>query len=371
MTGLAKDSVTGMEHFYALILAGGGGTRLWPLSREATPKQMLTLFGDQSMFRAGVTRLLPLFEQSQIYVATAEQYEQALKAESPEIPDDNFIIEPYARNNAAAVGLALSIIQKRDPDAVIALLTADHYIGLPDRFRAVLTAAYEIARDEQIVTLGITPTFPATGYGYIQQGDALGEANGFSYLRATRFTEKPNLVEATQFLASGRYSWNSGMFIMSARQAMAEFERQQPEMHGLFQQLHPTIGTSAFGETLHAIWDQMPKLSIDYAIMEDAKRMVVIPVDIGWNDVGSWATLFDLLDQDRLGNCGKKPTEERIVLDTKRSLFYTDKFAVAIGVEDLIVVEHEDVLMICHRDRAQDVREIVKYLREHDMKELL
>jgi mannose-1-phosphate guanylyltransferase len=355
-----------MTNFYALVLAGGGGTRLWPMSRREKPKQMQPLIGERTMFKTSIKRLAPLFLPEQVFVSTARNYVEDLQTEVPDIPAQNYIVEPSARNNAAAVGLAMTVIHARDPDAVIAMLTSDHHIGRVDKFRQVLHTAGEIAREGKIVTLGIAPDHPSTGFGYIQQGQHLGEKNGFEYYRAERFTEKPDVVRATQFIASGKYSWNSGMFIWTAERALSEFQQQQPAMYDLFQQLRPAIDTDDYSDVLNRIWDDMPRLSIDYAVMEDASDMVVIPVEIGWNDVGTWSSLYDVLPQDKFGNCGKDDAfDNRVVLDTRDTMIYTDKLAVAIGVDNIIVVETDDVIMVCHKDRAQDVREIVKYLREN------
>lgn len=360
-----------MQNYYALILAGGGGTRLWPMSRQERPKQMLPLIGKKSMFQTSVERLAPLFSPEHIFVSTGQKYVEDLQAEVPDIPAENFIVEPSRRNNAAAVGLAIAVIQKRDPNAVIALLTADHHIAKVDVFRDLLGAAHGIAEQGKIVTLGISPTFPSTGFGYIQQGQKLGTNQGFDYCEALRFTEKPDLVRATQFVGSGKYSWNSGMFIWRADTAMSEFEQQQPEMYSLLKKLQATEDEASFKSTLENVWEDMPRVSIDYAIMEDAQNMVVIPVDIGWSDVGTWASMYDVLEQDRFGNCGKNGSEKRIVLDTKNSLLFSDKLTVAIGVDNIVVVETEDALMICHKDRVQNVKEIVDYLRENNMEDYL
>ncbi len=360
-----------MQNYVALILAGGGGTRLWPMSRKDTPKQMLPLVANHSMFKVSVDRLAPLFTPDRIFVSTAETYVEDLLEECPEIPVENFIAEPSARNNAAAVGLAITVIQKRFPDAVVAMLTADHHIGKTEHFRDVLETAGQIADTGKIVTLGISPAFPSTGFGYIQQGETLGEVNGFTYASATRFTEKPDMVRATQFVASGKYSWNSGMFIWQAKIALAEFERQQTEMYQLLKQLQPSVDTLDFQSTLESIWGKMPKISIDYAIMENAQNMVVIPVDIAWSDVGTWSSLYDILDRDRFGNCGKNGSEKRIILDTKETLLFSDKLTVAIGVDNIIVVETDDVLLVCHKDRTQDVKQIVRYLNENNLEDYL
>lgn len=353
-----------MDHYYAMILAGGGGTRLWPMSRSDMPKQLLPLIEDSSMFAVSVNRLQELFPPERIYIVTGRKYVDAMRTDVPQIPEENFIIEPYGRDNAAAAGLGISIISKRDPQATIAILTADHHISKKDNFRNVLQAAYEIAQDDRIVTLGISPSYPSTGFGYIRQGDDLCEVGGFTCYEAIEFTEKPDLVKATAFLASGKYSWNSGMFIWKASKALDEFQRQQPEMFNLLADLTSAIDTDEFPDKLESIWDSMPKISIDFAIMEHARSMAVIPVDIGWSDVGSWASLFEVLSLDNFGNAFKGQAPDRIVVDTNNTLVISDRLTVTIGVNDIVVVDTGDVLMICHKDRTQEVRDIVKHLKE-------
>ncbi|MBZ0278290.1 MAG: mannose-1-phosphate guanylyltransferase, partial [Anaerolineae bacterium] len=209
-----------MEHYYALIMAGGGGTRLWPMSRQDTPKQLLPLVDDVSMFRTTVDRLLPLFPPERIYIVTGRRYVEAMHQDVPEIPMANFITEPYGRNSGPAAGLGIAVIQQRDPEAVVAIMTSDHHIAKQDTFREVLKAAHELANDGYIATLGISPSFPSTGFGYIRQGEQLTRLNGFDCYHSRGFTEKPDPVTATAFIASGEYSWNSGMFIWRAKQAM-------------------------------------------------------------------------------------------------------------------------------------------------------
>ncbi|MCA9912678.1 MAG: mannose-1-phosphate guanylyltransferase [Anaerolineae bacterium] len=360
-----------MYNFYALILAGGGGKRLWPMSRENSPKQMLPLVGNRTMFKMSVERLHPLFAQERIYVSTGRNYEEDLKADASELSGKNFIVEPSARDNAAAVGLAMAVIHQRDPNAVVAMLTADHYIADVEKFRSVLQTGYQLAQEGKIVTLGITPTHPATGFGYIQQGETIATIDNFEVHKAIRFTEKPDDVTATQFVASGKYSWNSGMFIWKAETAMRELERQQPEMFALLQKLKPSVDTPEFEATLESIWEEMPRISIDYAVMENAQNMVVIPVEMGWNDVGTWSSLYDVLDHDAEKNAGNQEPERRITLDATGSMFYSDKLIVAIGVDDLVVVETEDTILICDRKRSQDVKKIVTYLKENGLKDYL
>lgn len=353
-----------MDHYYALIMAGGGGTRLWPMSRGKTPKQMLPLVEEQSMFSVSVNRLAPLFTPEQIYVVAGESHVDALRRQAPEIPAQNFIAEPSARDSGPAAALGISVIQQRDPQATVVLLTADHHIADKDGFRRVLATAHDVAQQNTIVTLGISASLPSTGFGYIQRGTQLSEVNGFRCYKAVRFTEKPDFETAMAFIASGDYSWNSGMFAMRADTAMAEFQRQQPEIYRLMRQLQPSLDTPEYQDALHEIWQQVPKISIDYAIMEGAQNMAVIPVDIGWSDVGSWDALYDVLQADEGGNCFKGHAPDRITVDTKNTLVYSDKLTVTIGIENLVIVETDDVLMVCRKERAQDVRQVVSLLRE-------
>lgn len=351
-----------MEHFYAMIMAGGGGTRLWPMSRQDKPKQLLPLVEDDSMFKVSVKRLAPLFMPDHIYVVTGRKYFDTLHDDVPEIPEANFIIEPYGRNTAPAVALGLTVIKKRDPEATIAILTADHHITKKEDFRNVLAAAYDMAQDGRIVTLGISPSYPATGFGYIRRGEQIRQINGFDCYKSLGFTEKPNLEKALEFLASGEYSWNSGMFIWKAEQAMGEFKRQQPEMYDQFAEIGKAVDTPEFEETLDSAWDNINSISVDFAIMERAENIAVIPVDIGWNDIGSWVALFDVLKLDKFGNHFKGKSPDKVNLDTKNTLIYSEKLTVTIGVENLIIVETPDALLICHKDRTEDVKEVVNLL---------
>ena len=361
-----------MNHYYALIAAGGHGTRLWPMSRAKTPKQMLPLINQDSMFRTSVERIQAIFPPEDIFVVTSRELVDDLLAEVPQLPRENFIVEPYAKNTGPALALALATIQKRDPEATVAILTADHHIAQQPKFCRVLESAWKVAQDGYIVTLGIAPSYPATGYGYIEQGAPLGDYNDFAVYRSKRFTEKPDIVRATQFLASGLYSWNSGMFIWRVDRAMKDLERFQPAIYAMCSYLQTAVGTPDYEEKLNDIWETMPNLSIDFAVMEKTDNIAVIPTDIGWSDVGSWASLYDILPQDNFGNCVKGASSDiRVILDTRDTLVFSDRLTVAIGVEDIVVVDTDDVLLICHKDRTQDVKQVVTYLRENGNEDYL
>ncbi len=361
-----------MDNLFALIMAGGGGTRLWPLSRQKRPKQMLALVEDRTMFQISLDRLNPLLPPERILIVTGSDQVDDLQKGAPQIPKENFIVEPFGQNTGPAVGLATVHIQQRAPNAVIAVLTADHHIADKAKFRRVLEAAGGLALKDYIVTLGISPSFPATGYGYIKRGEPLECIHNFQSYHADGFTEKPVLETAVQFLAEGLYSWNSGMFIYKAERVLNEYKRQQPEMYSLLQSIQSVIGDETYPDVLAQLWQKMPRLSIDYAIMEHAAKMAVIPVDIGWSDIGSWATLFDVLEGDHDGNVIRgQANRGHITLDTQNTFIFSDRLVTTIGLNDIVIVETDDVLLVCRRERSQEVRTVIDKLKEKGHEDLL
>jgi len=351
-----------MSSFYAAIMAGGVGTRLWPLSRSTRPKQALSLFGDRTMFQHTIDRLIPLFPTEHILVVTGPQHAEVLRPQAAELPADNFVLEPIGRDSGPAVGLGAIHLLKRDPEAVMAMLTADHYIAKAERFRAALTAAEKVARSGTIVTLGIKPDFPSTGYGYIQRGELQARVDGFDVFHVARFTEKPDQVTAAAFFESGQYSWNSGMFIWRVDRVLSEFQRQRPKMYDELMTIAGALGTADEEQVLAEVWPQIEKISIDYAIMEGAHDVAVIPVEIGWSDIGSWATLLDIIDGDDQGNV---VSGDHLGLDTTRVLVHSQsRLVVTIGLENMIIVDTDDALLVCPKDRAQDVKSVVDRLKQ-------
>lgn len=354
------------DHYYAVIMAGGGGTRLWPLSRQSRPKQMLSLFDERTLFQTSVERLNGVFDCGTTLVVTVEQQARELEKQSADIPTENFIIEPMPRGTASVVGLAAVALQQRDPDAIMAILTSDHYIGNEENFRETLRVACEVAQDGYLVTLGITPTFPATGYGYIQQGEEIGKFRGKVVYKVLRFKEKPDEDYARQMLWGGDHVWNSGMFVWKVSTILAEFERQMPDLYASLMEISAAWNTPQRDEVVQRIWPTLREETIDYGIMEGAQKAAVIPaVDLGWSDVGSWDSLFEVLDTDQNGNIVMGG--EHIGLETKDSLVYvhhTHRLIVTIGVSDLVVVDTGDVLLVCTKDKAQMVRQVVGQLRK-------
>jgi mannose-1-phosphate guanylyltransferase len=356
-----------LDNYYAVIMAGGGGTRLWPLSRQSRPKQMLSLFDERSLFQTAVNRLEGLFPPERILVVTVQEQAAALQDQAKHIPAENFLIEPMPRGTASVVGLAAIALQQRDPQAVMAILTSDHYMKNEARFRQVLQAAYQVAQDGYLVTLGIEPTFPATGYGYIQQGEKIGTYQGMEAYGVLRFKEKPDPAAAARLLQSGDHVWNSGMFIWRVEQILAEFNRQMPELASSLQSIAAAWQSPRREAVVQQVWAQLKSETIDYGIMEGAQNVAVVPAaGIGWSDVGSWDSLFDLLGGDENRNIiiGAK----HLGLDTRETLVYVEgakRFIVTIGVEDLVVVDTGDVLLICSKDQAQRVRQVVHLLKDN------
>lgn len=354
------------EHYYAMIMAGGGGTRLWPLSRQTRPKQMLSLFDDRTLFQTSVQRLAGVFPPERIYVVTVEEQAAELHAQAPEIPAENFLLEPQPRGTASVVGLAAVAMRQRDPQAVMAVLTSDHFIGNEQLFHSLLGSAFDLAMDGYLVTLGIEPTFPATGFGYVQRGELLGTYRQLLAYRVLQFKEKPDDEQARAMLAAGDHSWNSGMFAWRADRILAEFKRQMPELAAALAQIEHSWGTSMRMDAMERVWLGLKTETIDYGIMENASQVAVIPASgLGWNDVGSWDSLFEVLSGDENGNIIMGG--EHVGLDTHKSLVYMSqerRLIVTIGIEDLVVVDTGDVLLVCHKDQAQRVRQVVNQLKQ-------
>jgi mannose-1-phosphate guanylyltransferase len=354
------------EHYYAVIMAGGGGTRLWPLSRQTRPKQVLSLFNENSLFQTTVNRLEGQFAPENILVVTVATQAHMLQEQVPDIPPANYLLEPMPKGTASVVGLAAIELLQRDPQAVMAVLTADHYIGNVPRFQQLLQAAYTFACQDHLVTLGISPTFPSTGFGYIQRGLLVGSSQGFSAYQVKRFKEKPDDLQAQAMLASGDHDWNSGMFIWRAAQIMSEFESQMPELAAGLRQIDQARGSTQHASTLQEVWSALQSVPIDYGVMEHAQDVVVIPAtDLAWNDVGSWDALFDVLPVDAQGNI--LMDGNHVELGTTNSLVYIEdsqRLIVTIGIDDLVIVETGDVLLVCKKADAQKVRDIVTLLKK-------
>ena len=346
---------------------------MWPLSRKACPKQMLQLFQGKSLFEIALDRLKDLFDPQHIYVVTVNDQVRELSSFAPHIPQENFLIEPMPRGTAAVVAMAASCLHKINPDAVTAILTADHFIENVADFNETLEAAYQMALSGVLVTLGIQPTFPSTGYGYIESGEQVTVFDNIKAYKVNAFIEKPSETRAREFIRNGRFSWNSGMFIWKAEVILQEIKRYMPALYGTIQNLSPHLITNHLGDDFIQHWNSIKPQTIDYGIMEKTDRVVVLPAStLGWNDVGSWDSLFEVLEPDLNGNIvinarhvGKE-TDDSLIFSTS-----TDKLVVTIGTKDMIVVDTPDALLICPRGESQRVKELVKYLSENQYTQYL
>ncbi|MEX2143467.1 MAG: mannose-1-phosphate guanylyltransferase [Anaerolineales bacterium] len=362
-----------IENFFAVILAGGGGTRLWPLSRQARPKQMLHLVDDHSLFQMAVRRLENLFPPERILVVTNAQQAVELKQQVPELSAENFLLEPQPRGTAAAIGLAAAFLQKQRPGAVMAVLTADHYIANQAEFQSHMLAAQELAVDGHLVTLGVEPTYPATQFGYIQMGEPLGEVGGYPAFRVQRFKEKPETAEAQHMLEAGHFAWNSGMFIWKTERIWEEFRQHLPDLYEALEAISAAWLQPDFEQVLNELWPRIASQTIDYGVMEHADDVVVIPAKgLGWNDVGSWSSLFEVMTVNGDGNVIIH--DQHYSLDSHNSLVHgheKDRIIVTLGVEDLVVVDTGDVLLICSKNRSQDLRKVIDLLKEKGLQKYL
>jgi len=357
-------------HFYAVIMAGGGGTRLWPLSRRDTPKQLLKIIKDKSLFRIALNRLRGLFDFDHIYVVTVEEQIAKLRKEAPELPLQNYLIEPMPKGTASVVGMAAAYLQKIDPDAVMAVLTADHVIENVPYFQDLLIEARIAAKQGFLVTLGIEPTFPATGYGYIEAGEEISELNGF---RVRRFKEKPDPDTAKEYLKSDSFYWNSGMFIWSVATILDEFSKQMPELYKKLHLIQARIQEDHQIGGITDIWETIRPQTIDYGIMEGASEVVVLPAPgLDWNDVGSWDSLFAILEADKNGNI--QLARHVVNVDSVDILIQStdeEKMIAVVGLKDLVIVDNKNTLLICKRGETEKIRQVIKKIKEKGLNNYL
>jgi len=353
-----------------VIMAGGKGERFWPKSRTNLPKQFLNISGNKSMIQQSIARLEKLVDISHIFVVTNELYAELIKAQIPHLPHNNIIIEPIGRNTAPCIGLASILIEERYPDSTMIVLPSDHIIENEEGFIKILETAVQVAQNEtSLVTLGIQPTYPETGYGYIESTDQKQTINHLEVYKVNNFVEKPDLPVAESYLAAGNYYWNSGIFVWRTEVIRKYIQQFMPDMHDILETMRAAFGTVDQDEIIQSEFIKMPDQSIDYGIMEKVEDIHVIPCIFGWDDVGSWTALERINDLDENGNVIKGNI---LNLDTKRCIIESNgKLIATLGIEDLIIVDTEDVTLICNKDKAQEVKLLLKELRMQKLEQYL
>src|SRR5579864_2903011 len=364
------------SNFYPVILAGGRGTRFWPLSRRKRAKQLLALDGKQTMIQQTVTRLLPLAPTRNFWVITNEDLRSAIVKQLPKLSQSQVLAEPEGRNTAPAIGLAAFLLLRENPDAVLGLFPSDHVIGDEKSFRETLARGIEVAAASgNIVVLGVRPTRPESGYGYIETGGLFqGDA-----LHVRRFTEKPNAERAAEFVAAGNYFWNSGMFLWSARTLADALREHLPKTAPILEEIAAAFGTAKFAATFRRLYPKCENISVDYAVLEprsakgeQESNIFCLPADFGWNDLGSWTALHEHhYSKSSPAEGNLIASSGTFVLNSRGNYIHAPgKFVAAVGVSDLVVVETDDALLITTLQQAQDVGKVVKYLDEKKMKKL-
>jgi mannose-1-phosphate guanylyltransferase len=347
-----------VEHFYAVVMAGGSGTRFWPLSRKHRPKQTLPILGAATMVRQTVERLFPLFEPRQVFVVTAHEHTDLVRRDLDIVPQENIIDEPMGRDTAAAIGLAATFLHWRDPEAAFAVLPADHFIDDPLKFQKALAKGREAARSGALVTFGIKPRYAATCYGYLQRGERAGDT-----VRVRKFCEKPKPEVAAEFLKSGEYFWNGGIFVWQAASILSEIRRHLPELGASLKEIEAALGTSRLPSVLSREYGKLKRVSIDYGVMEKAGQVLMVEPEFEWDDVGSWSAAADRRPKDGAGNAvdGKV-----LAVESKDSLVISsdpDHLVGVLGLEGFVVVHTPDATLVCPKNRAEELKKLVEQIQ--------
>ena len=347
---------------YAVIMAGGSGTRFWPYSRQLKSKQFLTIVGKKSLIQSTVHRFQSFIKSEDIFIVARIDHKEELEKHDLGIPDKNILFEPLGRNTAPCIGLAALFVQKRDKDGVMVVSPADHLIRGTAGFQKTIKAAHELAKkEESLVTIGIPPNRPAIGYGYIQIDEEAGSYRDVKAYRVKTFAEKPNLATAQRFLQSGDFFWNSGIFIFRASIFLKAIEEHLPELYESLMEIQKCIDRPNYQSILKKMYQQIRSISVDYGIMEKAKNVFLVKGNFVWNDLGSWEQVYKLSPKDKHGNVIKGNV---VLIDTKDSYVFSSKGVVSIlGLDNVIIVQEGEATLICKLDQAEDVKQIVEQLK--------
>jgi mannose-1-phosphate guanylyltransferase len=356
-----------LPRLYALILSGGAGTRLWPLSRRGKPKQFLPLTGERTLLQDTVERVVEFIPIERIFAVAPPEHRELIHEQLPELRADHVVVEPYPRGNAAAIGLAMAALHAFDPEAVVAILPSDHVIERRAKFREVLVAATAAAEAGHLVTLGIEPESPDTGFGYIEAGDKLDLKAPLPVHAVKRFIEKPKRDAAEKMIAAGGHYWNAGMFVWRVAEIVKAFEEHLPATAKAVHALADAVGTPRYEGVLAEVWEETDKTTIDYGILEKANNVAVVPADIGWHDIGSWGRLASIVQRS-----DNWSSDGHVAIGAGDNYAWAPgKIVALVGVEGLIVVDTPDALLVASKEHAEEVKEVVDHLRREEREDLL
>lgn len=367
---MSPNSIRRRGTFWVVIPAGGSGTRLWPLSRATRPKFLLPLTGERSLLQQTMDRLRPLASPERTVVVCGPAHAPAIIRQLPDVPETNLLVEPSPKGSGPAIGLAAALIARQDPRAVMGSFAADHDVTHPDRFVAAVKTAIAAANEGFLCTIGLTPTRPETGYGYIERSDDVIVTNGTgTAYRAVCFVEKPDLTRATEYVASGRFLWNASMFIWRVETLLTEMRRLMPELYAGLMRICDVWDAPNRDQVVAEVWSGLADATIDQGIMEQAERVAIVPAELGWSDVGDWHGLGELIERDSVGNSVKG---DLVQIESQRCVVWseTGRLVALIGLENTVVVDTPDALLVIDRDRAQEVKQIVNELKNQKRSEV-
>jgi len=365
---------TSSKHLFAVILAGGGGTRLWPRSINAKPKQFLRLISDKTMLQETLSRITPIIPPERVLVITNTKYKLMVETDLPSVPPQNIFAEPDKKDTAMAMGVGAIMALKLDPEAVIVNLAADHVVKNEKEFRRTMLAAADAALTGNfLVTVGISPAFPHSGLGYIKIGGKTSDIDGLPVYKVTGFTEKPSVDKAKEFLETGKYFWNANNYVWTAKSALESFKKHLPKIYSQLLKLKEAFGGNEVNKVTGQVYSAIEGVSIDYGVSEKAENLLLVPGDFGWSDIGDWEVVYDLSAKDKMGNVVDQSRGVPPILIDVKGCFVCGgkKLLAAVGVEDMIMVETKKAVLIVPKSKAQSVKHIVEWLKEKGMTEYL
>jgi len=359
-----------MQNIYTLIMAGGSGTRFWPRSKTQKPKQYLNIFGESSLLQDTIKRFATFTEKENIYIVSSATQAKVLEEQTPMLPKQNLIYEPVGRNTLPCIGLAAMYAERENPDGIMVVSPSDHLITNNQLFEDTVLAAVKIAdKRDGIVTIGITPSYPATGYGYVKTKEDITGSEKIAQFKVERFVEKPDEKTASEYLKQGGFYWNSGLFVFKVSVFLEAVEKFAPELYADLRKIQTDFGNPTYEETLDTIYRAVKGISVDYGIMEHADNIFLVEGNFDWNDLGSWESVYLTDKKDENGNAG---SGKALLVGTKNSYVYSDKNLVAVvGLEDVIVVQDGNTTLVCKRDKAEDVKKIVEKLKSDNKDQYL